>query len=82
LLFTPATCAAIAIVTVLASVASGAAFRDVAHAAASVGRGAGSWAAVVKALIVSAYSWCIVHRRVSFSIRRRDDTIRVGNRVW
>jgi hypothetical protein len=82
LLFTPASCVAMAIVTLHASLASGAALGDVGHAATTVVSGAGCWAAVLEALAIAASGWCALHRRVTVRIRRRDHTVRIGARAW
>jgi hypothetical protein len=81
-LFASATFVAMAIVTMYAALASGAAPGDVSHAAASVASGANSWAAVVEALAIAVAGWCAINGRVSFSVRRRDDSIRIGARAW
>ena len=82
LLFLPATIVVMTIVTVYASLASGAAPIDVAHAAARVASGANSWAAVVEALAIAVSGWCAMHGRVTFSIGRREEIMRVGARAW
>jgi hypothetical protein len=80
-LFGPATCIAIAIVTVQASLATGALPADVIRAAERVASDPVSWVCVFEAALVTVFTWHVMRGHITISMRR-SDSASIRERWW